>query len=747
MDDDSRQPSDDDTIAAAVDETVAASAAFQDLGPRYEVLGVLGRGGMGTVLTVRQRDLDRLVAVKVLLHSEVSPEEAALVRFRREAQAAARLGHPNIITVHDYDTAPDGSPYMVMELLSGADLSSHVARVGPISLGETVELLAGAADALDRAHEAGIIHRDLKPANLFRTESGAVKILDFGICQLLDQTRGLTAPGNIIGTPLFMAPEQLMGDRVSPATDQYALALICCEMLTGGQLRDLRFPSDAFKPPTNLTTLVQERLPEEALHVRQTLERALSLEPAERFPSVTAFVNALRPQEVEADAVVGVLPGADGEPAPPAAHPDAAPRRLWPVGGAALAVLLCAALACWYFLREEPAGPHFRIGAQDSGRQFYPAVAAGTEGGFLAAWSSDHSLSSGFDVYARTFARGGAAAGEEFRVNQFVRGDQAMPTVVGFANGEYAIIWNSEGQDGDGWGIYGHLCTRDGTLRGSEFMVNSHWQEGHQQMPSSCPLDDGGFLVVWHGQGEQCEHGVFGQRFDSEGRRSGPAFEVGAPSCARRRFPAACPLPGGGFCVVWEEESDKERDPYGVFARLYDSAGIPSGDVFLVNTHVNNRQRYPDAAALGDRLLVVWTSEEQDGSGRGIYGQLLRPDGSREAEEFRINSNTTGDQWLPKVTSMTSGFVVTWVDEGQAAARDSVMMNLFDPRAGRTGPERRLNPFVGADQTVRDAVSIGGGQVVVVWEGSDEKGGDGQVFALVAEVSTAGSDQQPGSEQ
>lgn len=261
----------------------------------YQILGRLGSGGMGEVFRASHLRLpEQDVAIKVLRQQD----EDSLARFRREARATSRLGHPNIVTVHDFNALPDGTPYMVLEYLEGEDLAARLTR-GACTLEEVDTLLEQICAGLAQAHAAGIIHRDLKPGNIFlcgspESEVSTAKILDFGISKVSgDKT--LTQVAEIVGTPQYMAPEQVTGDNdlISPATDIFSLAIIAYEMLTGNRA----FPSDHLKqavfsivyedPPALL-----ECLPELPVGVARAIDAALIKDPTERCASASEFYEA-----------------------------------------------------------------------------------------------------------------------------------------------------------------------------------------------------------------------------------------------------------------------------------------------------------------------------------------------------------------------------------------------------------------------------------------------------------------------
>jgi len=270
------------------------------LAERYEIIRRLGVGGMGAVYLARHQLMDRLCALKVLPPGQHRDREA-LQRFTREAQNASRIVHPQVCTVYDFGTTDEGVAYLAMEFLEGRTLGAMLAEQKRVPLDRAIRLTRAIAAGLDAAHELGIVHRDLKPDNVMviATKTGeTVKLVDFGIAKALAQepAGGVTAPGVVIGTPDYMAPEQFAGDPVDPRADVYALGVMFYRMVTGslphlGESARDTLTRRLTEPPRPLADAAPDSMFPEGLQA--VVDRVLARRPADRYPTAGSFGMAL----------------------------------------------------------------------------------------------------------------------------------------------------------------------------------------------------------------------------------------------------------------------------------------------------------------------------------------------------------------------------------------------------------------------------------------------------------------------
>lgn len=347
-----------------------------ELNQKYEVRGTLGAGAMGTVYDAVDRIIERRVAIKVVNRpSENDPEAVeAHARFRREAQAAGRLSHPNIVGVYDYGENQTQA-WIVMELVEGGSLKGRLDKHERFPVPEIVRIMAEVCAGLQYSHQRGVVHRDIKPGNIMMTPDGQVKIADFGIARL--ENSSMTQVGTLIGTPSYMAPEQFRGEPVDLRADIWASGVMLYQLLTGEKPFEGGFSAVMHKalhteppPPSQLSVTTPRGFD-------AVIARALAKRPEDRFGSAAEFAEAIRaavtaqpaaptgvpglPGLNEDATIVSARPPASGapQPRPPGGSPATPGGRGAPVGliAGGAGALIIAAVAGWYFLIGPGAGP------------------------------------------------------------------------------------------------------------------------------------------------------------------------------------------------------------------------------------------------------------------------------------------------------------------------------------------------------------------------------------------------------
>lgn len=354
----------DDMCGPDASPTSAEAWIGRTIGKRHRIVRHVATGGMGHVFLAQHRMLGGSVAVKVLLEGS---DEQTTRYFCNEARLLSRLRHPNIVGVFDCGVIGEGSCYIVMEWLSGQDLATFLASEGPLSPRRALWVLTQLASALDYVHGKGIVHRDIKPENvIFHPHANdAVKLFDFGVAVPF-----LTPPASeehkVIGTPLYMAPEQAAGDPATPSTDLYALGALALELLTGRAAYERLSASETVSAVLTRPPLLPSDHGIQVEGLDAVFAKAMARDPAERFPSGQAFVRALRqvcttalvakspshpPRAPEETRVRPSLQPTVSMPAtrPPrlSLPPAEAPRRTRSPSGLGVATACCCAVAAW----------------------------------------------------------------------------------------------------------------------------------------------------------------------------------------------------------------------------------------------------------------------------------------------------------------------------------------------------------------------------------------------------------------
>jgi len=259
---------------------------------RYQPLAKIARGGMADVYEARDLLLDRLVALKVLF-AELSTNPTFVERFRREAQSAAALSHPNIVSVYDWGPA-NGTYFIAMELVSGQTLAQLIRQVGVVPTEQAISIAADVALALAFAHRHGVVHRDIKPSNVLITEDGIVKVADFGIARAITNDEDLTQTGSVLGTATYISPEQARGEDLDGRSDVYSLGVVLYEMLAGTPPFLGETPiAVAYKHVTEQPVPLRRVNPRVPADLEAVVMRCLAKQRDQRYPDTTALRSDL----------------------------------------------------------------------------------------------------------------------------------------------------------------------------------------------------------------------------------------------------------------------------------------------------------------------------------------------------------------------------------------------------------------------------------------------------------------------
>lgn len=384
-----------------------------------------------------------------------------------------------------------------------------------------------------------------------------------------------------------------------------------------------------------------------------------------------------------------------------------------------------------------PSGSEFIVNTTTLNDQWAPAVAGLGQGGFVVCWQSEEQDGSFGGIYAQRYDAQGAAVGGEFLVNTTTNNGQYDPAITALSDGGFVVAWESIDQDGSYDGVYAQRYDVDGNTVGNEFRVNTTTLN-NQKFPALTALSDGGFVVTWQSDDaspgrDLYGFGIFGQRYDVDGNAVGNEFRINTYTTVSQVTPSVAALTDGGFVVCWESGVE-DGSGSGIYAQRYDAAGNASGVEFRINTTVADQQIAPSVAALGDGGFVVsWSSQNQDGSGYGIYVQRYDAAGAAAGNETQVNTTTAGHQETSAVTALDDGgFIVTWGSTNVDGT--FVYGQRYDATGQAVSSEFLVNTTLDASHQAPAVASLSDGQLVVAWQAAPMEGPGPNGLAILAQI-------------
>jgi hypothetical protein len=377
----------------------------------------------------------------------------------------------------------------------------------------------------------------------------------------------------------------------------------------------------------------------------------------------------------------------------------------------------------------EKIGQVFHPNTYINGMQWGTHIASLPNGGFVVCWVSYGQDGDAYGVYGQVFSSNGLKQGQEFRVNTYVKDDQNLTQVVSLPNGDFVVCWDSHGQDGSGYGVYGQLFASDGGKIGKEFRINTHsaYSQYSEQVTA---LTNGGFAVCWNDYWEDVlAYGASGQVFLSDGTRTGQEFRINTYLDDQFLDPQITSLANGGFAISWDSDGHTGLG-IGVYGRVFDSNGNRTSPEFFIpamrRDSFINSWIFPLRAG---GFVVYWESDGQDGSSWYAYGQLVASNGGLTGQTFRMNSVKQSNLLYPQLASLPDGsFMVCWVGVGPDGTAN-VYGRTYSSDGHATGREFRINTYRNSNPFLPRIISLSNGDLVVFWLGKAQEGGSTGLYA------------------
>lgn len=384
-------------------------------------------------------------------------------------------------------------------------------------------------------------------------------------------------------------------------------------------------------------------------------------------------------------------------------------------------------------------GGEFLVNSTTAEEQSAPTITGLSDGGYVIVWQSDFQDEDDYGVYGQQYDKSGNKVGTEFHVSSATNSYQSDPSVTAMADGGYLVVWQSDGQDTSGSGIFAQRYDAAGVKSGVEFQINT-FTTGAQELPSITALDDGSFVVVWQSATQDVNGvSIYGQHYTSVGVADGTEFHINSYVTSDQENPIVTALADGGFVVVWTSNG-QDTGGLGIYGQRYTSAGVASGLEFQINFTVSSDQENPSVSGLtGGGFVVTWTSNGQDGSGAGVYGQQYDASGAEVGSEFLVNSHITASQSDSTVSGLADGgYIVVWQSNIQDTNSYGVYGQRYDANGDTVGDETLINTYIISEQRNPTVTVLKNGGFVVAWE-SDQDGGYLGIYAQQFEAKLFGT--------
>ena len=367
------------------------------------------------------------------------------------------------------------------------------------------------------------------------------------------------------------------------------------------------------------------------------------------------------------------------------------------------------------------AGAETAVNTHTTNEQQESAIATFSDGGFVVVWQSNLQDGNKWGVYGQRFDAAGVALGSEFQVNTYTNQQQMQPSVTALSNDGFVVTWESRTQDGGGYGIFAQQYDGSGVATGPEFLVNTH-VGGNQQQSSVAALNDGGYVITWASENQDGSlWGVYGQRYDSAGDTVGSEFQVNTYTINKQERPAVAGLSDGGFVIVYQafSHAPSSGSNNDIIVQRYDSNGNTVGAEFRANTYKQGYQNEPAVTGLlGGGFVVAWESaNQQDGSADGVFGQVYDDAGVAVGAEFQINTFTANDQYqVSLVGTADGGFTAVWASShSQDGNQHGVYGQRFAADGTKIGDEYLINTHTTRDQQYAALAAFADGGIAVTW--------------------------------